>query len=77
MKEFCQTLVERLVDHPQDVKVTQSEVEGKAHLLIESHQDDVGKVLGKKGKNISAIRTILKAVCSKEYKKSLIVELKQ
>lgn len=77
MKELCQTLIVRLVDNPKEVIITEGEQEGKIRLLIKTNSDDVGKVLGKKGKNISAIRTYLKAVCSKEYKKSLIVELYQ
>jgi predicted RNA-binding protein YlqC (UPF0109 family) len=65
MKEFVEYIVKNLVDHPDEVKI--SEVGGSNTLIIELSvkKSDIGKVIGKKGKTINAIRTLLMSVASR------------
>lgn len=65
MKEFAEYLIKNMVDYPDKVKMT--EIEGNQMLILELSVDksDIGKIVGKKGKNISAIRTILQSVASR------------
>lgn len=65
MKEFVEYIVKNLVDHPDQVRIT--EVGGKHSLIIELgvEKADIGKIIGKKGKTINAIRTLLMSVASR------------
>jgi len=61
MKEFVEFIVKHPVDKPDEVRIT--EVEGEKITVLELHvgEEDYGKVIGKRGKNIMAIRTLLNA----------------
>ena len=65
MKEFVEYIVKNLVDSPDKVHIT--EVGGTHTLIIELVVDkaDIGKIIGKKGKTINAIRTLLMSVASR------------
>lgn len=65
MKEFVEYIVKNLVDNPDQVRIT--EVGGTHTLIIELAVDkgDIGKIIGKKGKTINAIRTLLMSVASR------------
>lgn len=65
MKELAEYLVKNLVDFPEKVKII--EIEGSQMLILELSADksDIGKIVGRGGKNISAIRTILHAIASR------------
>lgn len=65
MKEFVSYIVKNLVDNPDKVNV--SEVGGTHTLIVELSVDksDIGKIIGKKGKTINAIRTLLMSVASR------------
>ena len=62
MKEFVEYIVKNLVDHPDQVRI--NEVGGTHTLIIELgvEKSDIGKIIGKKGKTINAIRTLLMSV---------------
>lgn len=66
MKELVEVIAKALVEHPEEVLVTQKE-EGK-HITIELHvaASDMGKVIGKQGRIAKAIRSVVKAASSKE-----------
>lgn len=59
-------LVESLVDTPESVKVTKSESEGTVRYEVALDPDDVGKVIGRGGRIIKAIRTLARAAGSTE-----------
>jgi uncharacterized protein len=61
MKDLVLQITKALVDHPEDVKVIKSEHNNQTLLEITVHSDDVGKVIGKQGRIIKAIRTVVKA----------------
>ena len=65
MKEFVEYIIKNLVDHPDQVKI--NEIGGTNTLIIELsvEKSDIGKVIGKKGKTIHAIRTLLMSVASR------------
>lgn len=65
MKEFVEYIVKNLVDNPDKVRI--SEVGGTHTLIIELkvEKSDIGKIIGKKGKTINAIRTLLMSVASR------------
>ena len=61
-----------LVDHPEEVRV--SEVAGQQTTVIELRvaKSDLGKIIGKQGKTAHALRTILTAASSKLRKRSML-----
>ena len=65
MKEFAEYLIKNLVDLPERVQV--NEIEGSQMLILELSADksDLGKIIGREGRNIMAIRTLLQAVASR------------
>jgi len=72
MKDLIEHIVRALVDHPQDVHVT--EVDGERTVIFElrCHPDDVGKVIGKSGKTVGAIRTLLTTAAAKENRRAML-----
>jgi predicted RNA-binding protein YlqC (UPF0109 family) len=72
MKDLIEYIAKALVDHPDQVKV--SEVEGERTSVIELTvaKEDLGKVIGKQGKTARAIRTILSAASTKIRKRSVL-----
>lgn len=69
MKELVEVIAKALVEHPDEVVVTQKE-EGK-HVTLGLHvaASDMGKVIGKQGRIAKAIRSVVKAASTKENQK--------
>ena len=74
VKELIQHIAQSMVDNPAEVSV--SEIEGKQTTVLELKvaKTDLGKVIGKQGRNAQAIRTILGAVSAK-IKKRVVLEI--
>jgi predicted RNA-binding protein YlqC (UPF0109 family) len=72
MKELVETMVRAMVDHPDEVVVT--EVQGQHACIIELvvAKDDVGKVIGKRGAHAQALRTIISAAGGKRKKRYVL-----
>lgn len=72
MKELLMMIVHSLVDNPDQVDLKC--VEGEKTLVFELrvHPDDVGKVIGKKGRTINAIRSVMKAIVTRNGKKVML-----
>jgi uncharacterized protein len=75
MQEFINTVVKQLVDKPDEVNV--NAVEGEQQIIFELTvgDGDFGKVIGKKGRNISALRTLLFAINAKNGGKRARLEV--
>ena len=69
MKELVLYLVKSLADHPEDVAVEESEQNGVLRLQLTVSEEDKGKIIGKQGKVIKAIRSVAAAAASKSGKK--------
>lgn len=76
MLEFLQFVTRRLVKHPEAVVIRQSESEASVDFFINVHPDDVGMIIGKHGRTISAIRTLTNLAAAKHGKRAT-VELDQ
>lgn len=72
MKEIIETIVQALVDQPDRVIVKEI---GGAHtsiLELKVAKADIGKVIGKQGRTVTALRTILSAASAKVNKRSVL-----
>jgi predicted RNA-binding protein YlqC (UPF0109 family) len=74
MKELIQYIVQAMVDNPGEVSVTAIEGGQTTVLELKVAKNDLGKVIGKHGRNAQAIRTILSAVSAK-IKKRVVLEI--
>jgi hypothetical protein len=65
LKDLIHAIAVELVDHPDEVDVT--EVAGDRNTVIELRvaKDDIGKVIGKEGRTAQSMRTLLTAVSTK------------
>ncbi|MBU4319460.1 MAG: KH domain-containing protein [Proteobacteria bacterium] len=72
MKHLIEIIARALVDSPDDVSI--KEVQGNSVLILELSvaKMDVGKIIGKQGRNVDAIRTLLNAVSAKNNKRTLL-----
>ncbi len=61
MEALIKTIVQPLVDHPDQVSVEVKEEPNKLIYHLKIHPDDVGKVIGKNGRIAKAIRVIVYA----------------
>ncbi len=72
MRELVEVIAKALVDHPEEVVVTEK-TEGKALVLeVKVAESDMGKVIGKQGRIAKAIRSVVKAAAAKEDKKVIV-----
>lgn len=76
MKDLVEVLARALVDHPEEVNVTETERDGEIILELKVAPEDMGKVIGKQGRIAKAIRAMVKAAASKTNKK-VVVEIGQ
>ena len=69
MKELVEVIATSLVDHPEEVVVTETVTDKSIVLELKVAPDDMGKVIGKQGRIAKAIRTVVKSAASKDDKK--------
>jgi predicted RNA-binding protein YlqC (UPF0109 family) len=73
MKNLLEFILNHLVDHPEDVKVEESEGDRGYTYTLFVHPEDMGKVIGKNGRIIQAIRNIAKVRAVKENIRAQVV----
>ncbi len=69
MKDLVIQIVKNVVDHPEEVDAREVEGEQTTIVEISTNQEDVGKVIGKKGRTIKAIRTLVNAAAIRQGKR--------
>lgn len=72
MKELVEVITKALVDHPEEVVVTEKEEKKALVLEVRVADSDMGKVIGKQGRIAKAIRSVVKAAAAKEDKKVIV-----
>ncbi len=69
MKDTLQFIITSIVQHPEAVSITEEEIDGVITFTISSDPTDIGKIIGKEGKIIRAIRNAMKIPAIKEGKR--------
>lgn len=73
MKELLEFIVRNLVDRPEHIQVTAREEGRNVQLEIKVAKEDTGKIIGKNGRVIRAIRIIVRNMASRERKNANVV----
>jgi len=74
MKELVEEIARALVDDPEQVSANEIVTQQSIVIELGVAKSDLGKIIGRKGQNVQAIRTILNAASGKT-KKRIILEL--
>ena len=69
MKELLTYIIQNLVDHPDEVSVTEREGAGETVFEVRVADGDMGKVIGRQGRIIKEVRILMKAVAQRKGKK--------
>jgi predicted RNA-binding protein YlqC (UPF0109 family) len=69
MDEFLRFVVQQLVEYPDEAHLTHREEAGKIHFQLSLARSDVGRLIGKGGSTINAIRELMNAAGEKQGKK--------
>jgi uncharacterized protein len=70
LKELIKAIAIELVDHPDQVVVTEIASEHNSLIELRVAKEDIGKVIGKEGRTAQSMRTILSAVSTKLGKRA-------
>jgi predicted RNA-binding protein YlqC (UPF0109 family) len=71
-REFVEYIVKYLVDRPEEVKVTEKKGTGTTIYNLHVSKGDMGKVIGKHGQTITAIRFLLNAISGKVHRFAIL-----
>lgn len=69
LENLLLVLARSLVDEPESVEVSGTETDSRVDLELKVADDDMGRVIGRQGRTIRAIRTVVKAASVKQGKR--------
>lgn len=72
MKDLVLFMAKALADHPEKVELEAKEDAGTLKLNLKLAEEDKGKIIGKKGRVIRAMRTLISFPAAKAGKKVLL-----
>ena len=72
MKELIGYIAQALVDHPEQVNISEVEGDQKDVIQLKVAKEDIGKVIGKQGRTARAMRTVLSAASAKIKKRTVL-----
>lgn len=72
MKELIEQIAKSIVEKPDEVLVRAIEGEHAVVIELRVDRDDIGKVIGKQGRTITAMRTILNAARAQKEKRQIL-----
>jgi len=73
VKELLEYMAKELVDNPDDVVIEEEEEDEKTVIFkLSVAEEDLGKVIGKKGRTANALRVVMRAASAKRGKSSIV-----
>jgi len=72
MAELLAFLARELVDDPEAVRVETEDRDGALVLLLHVGEGDVGKVIGRRGRIVRALRTVMRATAARDGRRVLV-----
>ena len=75
MKELVRIIATSLVDHPEQVEVTETETEEQVTVSLKVAPEDMGQVIGKQGRIAKSIRTVVRAAAAAKDDRKVVVDI--
>ncbi len=72
MKELIEFMARAIVDYPDEVEVTEENMEDQIVFHLKVAESDMGKVIGKQGRIANAMRTLLKVAAIRRETKAIL-----
>lgn len=72
LKQLLADMVTTLVDNPEEIKIDEKDEGNTVVFTLYVAESDMGKVIGRKGKNAKCIRTVMKAAANLAGKKVVV-----
>ncbi len=72
MKELIEFMARAIVDYPDEVEVTEEEMEDQIVFHLKVAESDMGKVIGKQGRIANTMRTLLKVAAIRRETKAIL-----
>ena len=69
MKDLVEIIAKSLVDHPEQISVTETEKDDIIKVELTVAPEDMGKVIGRQGRIVKQIRILMRAVAQRKGKK--------
>lgn len=78
MKEFMERIIKEIVERPEEVKINENLENPRMPLLeVTVAKEDIGKIIGKRGRMVEALRILLAAASRKKKKQYQLIVLDQ
>ena len=68
MKVLLTYIAQNLVDHPDEVQVTERDADGETVFEVRVAEGDMGKIIGRQGRIVKEIRVLMRAVAQRQGK---------
>jgi len=75
VKELVKIIATSLVDHPEQVEVTETETDEQITVELRVAPEDMGKVIGKQGRIAKSIRTVVRAAAAAKDDRKVVVDI--
>ena len=72
MKELVEYIAKSIASHPEEVRVTQEEEDGRTILTLEVADEDKGKIIGRQGRVAQSIRMLLRVAAVKQGTRAIL-----
>lgn len=72
MKALVETIAQALVDDPSKVVTSEEMEEDTLVIKLSVAKEDMGRIIGKKGRTAKAVRTLINAVATRDNKKAIL-----
>jgi predicted RNA-binding protein YlqC (UPF0109 family) len=71
MKDLIEYIAKSLVEHPEEIVISEEVAEdGSVLVKLAAAQEDMGRIIGKQGRNAKAMRTLLNAKATRENRRA-------
>jgi hypothetical protein len=77
MQEFLDFALRQLIDFPEEMVLTKTEAPKRTTFLLRLRQSDIGKVIGKHGQTIIALRNLLAAAATRHGERAFLEILEE
>jgi len=72
MREFVEQILRALADHPEQIRLAELAGEQTTVFELRCHKEDLGKLIGKSGRTVGAVRVLLSAFAAKNGRRAML-----